>query len=195
MRTATNRRGSHAQRLAALVVALCLTGAGCLFCCGQLARAAHPADTHAVPLVRAEAASDGEHVNQSIAVVASSAGHSCCRAKLPSQTDDSDADATNDLDRATDSTGATDATKLSEGVRPAGGQGFPRGAPSCCVQSAQALDAARKPRPAVQQQANAPARESAPEHIRTASAAPDLGVRQRLPDRGGTYLRVCVLLI
>jgi hypothetical protein len=66
--------------------------------------------------------------------------------------------------------------------------------PSCCVKGWQPSDAARKPRVTPERAAALPSEEFLQALASTAFvAAPD--ARGRLPDRGGTYVRVCSFLI
>jgi hypothetical protein len=202
MMTATSKTGTFLRRLTALVVAVWLTGAGCLLCCGETA---HPAGAnHAATVTTSKSAVPSAAAAQRPPVTrpAMESDHACCKAKVPARA--AEARAARDAERTLGTAGATDSTAASDMVDGATERsGFvafperPSRARGCCERESQTLDAARKPRreAAPQRVLKAPAGDFAAEAATARAFAPAPDCRTRLPDRSDTRLRACVFLI
>jgi len=208
-------RATHAtfrtafRRLTALALGLWLSGAGCLACCERPGASAHAAAfepeaaAHTVAAARTFAAA----LREPATVAASaSAAHSCCTARVGSRARKASPKGTSHGDRRQVSTAARReaARTADDGATPvpgyaarvsdesAGRTSVPRHA--CCRRALKSFEQARDPR-AEQSLAHAPSA-AAPDTAPPAVAAVfHVGARARAPDRAGTYLRCCVLLI
>lgn len=179
--------------LAALIVAVWLTGAGCLVCCGAVEASSHEEERLVVA-----ATVVGATVTSRNTQAAMQADHSCCKAKL--SFDDGPARDTEDVGRATVAT-STSSTVVSEAETDETSD--PMAAPSrsgrahgCCERSTQTLDTARQPnRPSQKSHAALPTRTRMAGDGTARFAAPLPPTRARLPDHSETYLRACTFLI
>lgn len=193
MKATTTQRMKTLRGLAALIVAVWMTGAGCFVCCGAVEASSHEVGRHVVAatiVVTAEASRNTQAATQ--------ADHSCCKAKL--SFDDGPARDTEDAGRATVAT-STSSTVVSEIETDETSD--PMAAPSrsgrahgCCERSTQTLDTARQPnRPAQKSHAALSTRTRTAGDEAAQFAAPLPPIRARLPDHSETYLRACIFLI
>jgi hypothetical protein len=203
MLTASGKNGMVWRRLTAAVVALWLTGAGCLICCGETTQTAAP-HRDAIVVGGAPASGAAPAARQSPAPrAAMGADHSCCKARVPVrsavarkpravQRPPADAPVTNST-AASDSIGSGAAALGRRVAFPE----RPSRARVCCERTAQTLDAARKPRrdDAPQSVISTPAGYFAGAAAPARAHAPLPDRRTRLPDRGDARLLACVFLI
>lgn len=210
MTTTPSTFGTAARRLVALALGLWLSGAGCLACCEGAGRAsAHGRDAQAL---RASAHERPAAVREAerAAPAASSAGHSCCKARVGTLARAGaraakEASAAAGAEQAptteegvTSRTAAadnedTEAAETAEGGPPEARRRTVPGR-ACCRRILRAAEQARKARvePAP---AHAPSTMAPPAQTSPARRHAFASARTRAPDRGSTYLLCRSLLI
>jgi hypothetical protein len=194
MRAAAKTRAWAAwRRLTACVVAVWLTGSGCLVCCGGGEAVAVASDLSIEVSTPATAAAERAGVRTD----SPESDHACCRAKLPPRAQSS----SSSLVEGRDATGSThdggDDLTSAEGdggfVRGPARPGRVRG---CCERTGQTLDSPRQPRPAPRV---SPSAGPAMFFVHAASPARAFSTpaerRARLPDSRPARLLACVFLI
>jgi hypothetical protein len=162
--------GGIARRLTLILFALWLAGAGHLVCCGSACA------VEAFPAYASELSH--EHAHDAV-----SAAHSCCYARIRHEHHAGSqrglSAASSESDPASTLTTPLPASQVAS---------------RCCLSAGQVADRTTRPRIT-----NDTVGASAPRHssrANIATALDDSSLRvSRLPDRGETYLRCCVLLI